>query len=918
MAPSGLSAPAVFVGRDAELERLGAALTSLPVAVVYGVAGMGKSALCATAATRWARSRSVRWLGPHGALAAEGGAPILQRTLRVVPLRVVADDLRRALAGRAVPEHGDDEARLRDLCARLEKARSVLVLDDIHMLPADDRRLLLTTLSRGLTRARVIASSRERVPMSAGDPDRFELRIAGLSEQESRSLWRSLDELYGEVGGFEQALERARGNPFLLRRAHAGGLEDDSPIESAVLVLEGDERRVAEALALSSVRLPLESLTEVLGDTDARAAATTRKGAPVRRAATDNTHKLARAREAVRALTTKLVVDLDGTGRAGVHDLFREAIEGLLSDAERCELHVRLSHAMSTAGLDRPATVREAARHLTLARRYDEAGALLVREGPELVRMAATGELLLWLEQIPEGSRSTEVRLARARCLVRVHQINRALVELEQLVASGREPRDEIRYSYATVVGTTGQIERGLAALRELVDDPATTPAMRIQAVTQLAWGLTSAGRIDEAIERLSAAEKSADDVTTAALLAFYRAGALWATERHAEMEAALARARALSGSEALPYATASATRTLLSAMMARLGRAEEARALLEGDDSGSDLSSQVNEKRMRACIHYELGERLEALEMFRSAAAIFWSAGHVVTALVCDSWAGRTLLVLGRRAEALELLDKTERGARERGLLGTAAACERAKRLDPLSRLDTPVAIAGVSSGSGPVAVAPRNDTPGEAVRNAALAALREAVDGHGSLATRHIEVVLTRAKGRGYGLDRAMAHLARAALARQGGRDDDSKHAIDEAEHAASDDGADADIVPALLRRIGLPARSLDSTGVVVLDAKSHELRIGDRVISLKRRGSLRRLLYGFASRPGTVMDKEQLAHLLWPARYVPERHDGAIWVNIRRLRQLLEGTGMHVELDEDGYFLSVPSDFTFVEKQ
>jgi tetratricopeptide (TPR) repeat protein len=852
-------APAVFVGRSAELDKLVGALGRVPLAVVYGVGGMGKSALCAAAAAR------VRG----------EGAPLLQRTARGEALSALLDDLRRALAAKPVAEHVTEEQSLEDLCQRLDAAGAVLVVDDVHTLTEEERRLLVIGLAGRLTRARALVSSRERVPLGAGDPDRFELRLGGLDDDGARELWRNLDDLYGAVAGMDQAVERARGNPFLLRRAHAGGLHDEHPIEAAVAALAGDERRVSDALALAGVPLSLEALARALDDGDPPDA---------------------RARAAVRSLARKLVVDVDGAGRATLHDLFREALVADLAPAAAAALHGKLALAVERLGLPLPARVRESVRHLGAAGRFADAGALLVASGPELVRMGATSELLRGLESIPEAHRTSQMKLALARCRVRGHQLLRARDELRQLDSAGAEPRHEVRYSLATVVYSTGDAIEGLELLRQLLEVADLDPALRLQIVTQHAWGLTSSGRSEEGVALLDAEAKRAPDGTTRALLAFYRAGAHWAAEQLDDMAEALAQARALSPSDALPYASGSATRLLFAAMLARLGRTAEARAILDSDEAAdSDPHSQANERRMRALIHYELGERVAALALFREAAAVYWQARNVVTALVCDAWVARTLLLLGRRAEAQALLAATEAAARERGLLGAVHTCDRARRLDPMA----------------PAAPEDARPTHGDAVRLGALAAVRRAAAGHD--AARLIAETRARAAGEGFGLDRALAAVAEAFVQRRAGADDGELLA--RARGFAAEDGADQGLVDGVVAELSTPGNAVAPLEVV-LDGRSHELRVGERVIPLRRRAALRRLLYGFAHRPGAVLDKEQLARCLWNARYDPDRHDGAIWVNIRRLRQLLEGSGISVELDEEGYLLSVPRGFAFVQ--
>ena len=77
---------------------------------------------------------------------------------------------------------------------------------------------------------------------------------------------------------------------------------------------------------------------------------------------------------------------------------------------------------------------------------------------------------------------------------------------------------------------------------------------------------------------------------------------------------------------------------------------------------------------------------------------------------------------------------------------------------------------------------------------------------------------------------------------------------------------------------------------------------------MISLARRPSVRRLLYALAADPRRMFDKEELSRRIWSTRYRPSAHDSALWVNIKRLRQVLVGTGLHVDLGDKGYRLRV----------
>jgi DNA-binding winged helix-turn-helix (wHTH) protein len=103
---------------------------------------------------------------------------------------------------------------------------------------------------------------------------------------------------------------------------------------------------------------------------------------------------------------------------------------------------------------------------------------------------------------------------------------------------------------------------------------------------------------------------------------------------------------------------------------------------------------------------------------------------------------------------------------------------------------------------------------------------------------------------------------------------------------------------------------------TDAIVLDGRSHELRIGGRVHTLKRQAMLREFLYALCARQGCVVSKQEVASRLWGGRYDPMVHDNRLWANVRRLRTFLAPSGLSIEFIDDGYRLAPRRDFVFVE--
>jgi len=215
-----------------------------------------------------------------------------------------------------------------------------------------------------------------------------------------------------------------------------------------------------------------------------------------------------------------------------------------------------------------------------------------------------------------------------------------------------------------------------------------------------------------------------------------------------------------------------------------------------------------------------------------------------------------------------------------------------------------------------------------GEMVRARVLEALRAASAGDARLADAMLRREAALPAGTGYALDRALAHLATSIAARVQRRRADSEAALHRATEEAEAGGIDPDLIPALLERIGtrrlvmstshpLPEAPSDvSDYEVVLDGRTHLLRSAGREVTLARRPALRRLLYALAEKPGASVSKEVLAKSLWSGQYHPLVHDNPLRVNILRLRALLGKAGLAIDVDEEGYRLSVPERFLYIE--
>src|SRR5262249_29486518 len=143
---------AIFVGRAAELARLGEMVAQVPATVVVGVPGVGKSALAHAFAARWS------------------GTVVRQR-VSDAPASALLDDMRRQLARDVLAELRSDAERAADLARRLAAVAGLWVIDDFHRLPADAQARILDGFTAAAGGARLLCTSRQSPPPRAALAD---------------------------------------------------------------------------------------------------------------------------------------------------------------------------------------------------------------------------------------------------------------------------------------------------------------------------------------------------------------------------------------------------------------------------------------------------------------------------------------------------------------------------------------------------------------------------------------------------------------------------------------------------------------------------------------------------------------------------------------------------------------------------
>jgi tetratricopeptide (TPR) repeat protein len=543
----------------------------------------------------------------------------------------------------------------------------------------------------------------------------------------------------------------------------------------------------------------------------------------------------------------------------------------------------------------------------------------LLAQEPTLLKEGATAELLRVLEAIPAERRPPIVTVTIARTRARMLDLERSYRELSRLVAVPEQAIPEAWLVLGQVALLRGEMEAAAAALRKAEQQDAVPSFLR--QLVQISAAIVDAhrGASDAGDRRLLEAERHATDSDEAGVLVLMRCFLAWLEERDDQLEAMLRPNEWFSGCVAALRANVVAP-GLAAVLCARLDRFDEAEAHFAQASAAlrrdEDLLSRVTLAFTRASIDFERGERAAAAAHLEELARVSEARGHVMGVLVCNALLARALVVMGRRGAARQLLDATETRTSQLGIVSVGRQVMRARDEDVVRQL---------TSGTKRIRSA---GARGFATRARALEAVRAAAGGDETTARRLVDENAPLVMGQGYGVERALAHLATAIGARLDGREREAMQAIDHATVVLAEDGADPTLVADLLEAIGrvraiqphsrqlLPAaRATELTASVIADARTAEIRSQGGVISLRKRPLIGKLFFGLASKPGAVWSKDALVELLWGTSYKPQIHDNPLKVSVTRLRSLL-GEQMSVDFDGDGYRLAVPEQFLYLD--
>ncbi|MFN0248491.1 MAG: AAA family ATPase [Kofleriaceae bacterium] len=708
-----VSAPAVFVGRTAELERVDLASRHVRLVAIYGVGGIGKTAFMMKAAHAIAARANAR-IVHHDCRAGESPATLLRALVHGLAIGSDARNRRPA----------DDHDVFGALLQHAEATPLVLCLDNAHR-PTDPGvcEAIASLASRGVP-LWVIVASRESLPFATTEIDHVVVRLSGLSPDETRALWEQLEQLYGPASSVLDP-QSSGGNPLLLKHHFT-------------------QRKIA-----LRDQLGLDTLTDEEREL-LRELATFRKPATA--------GYLLERRDALDALLRRFLVDERADGRFELHDVVREAVHASAwaptqdhharcfafyrdrsaIDADELE---RLHHA-SAAGMD------ESAEQILLAR---YAGPLTQITPPNAVAQhqiaQAIDQLMTWREVHPS--------IAILRVLIR-GRMGDAITAYRQIQALRGPHQPMAELVHAELALLLGHVHEAAGALSNSVEDPRLTAPIRALAYAMLTDVTRQGGDLVRSRQLLDAESSPLSEIGPlgAVVSAALRATYAHDLELHAEAAQALADLNKLLtglGLGAVPIAIARALERAV-----RLGAGHR---ISEQDDPG-ELLDEVpflrNSSRMLRI------DQLAYRGNYQSAADLADTVrqmSHAHRSPLMTWWA------LWRWGDSMRVLGHAKRVVDE-----VSSAIDRARDLDHASAWPRLAYVAsealldlGQLDEAARFAADAGNGLPGCKMRLAAVRARAKVLAGGDPLAAR---AAFERGAPRGTGHAGAVRDLAHAEL--------------------------------------------------------------------------------------------------------------------------------------------------------
>ncbi|MBL9013401.1 MAG: AAA family ATPase [Myxococcales bacterium] len=386
-----------FAGRRAELDRLIAHVESDVLFFVYGLAGIGKTELVYQLVEEL-RARP-RW--------AEASPVLVQVAPDATSARLLAQVLA-AVGSAPVQRRGQptEEGQLERLARRLDAQPFLLVLDDVHQLPAPAAAEALGYLSRHVQASRIIVASRRAIALPADARSPVVTTLGPLDRTAAVQMMEALAERLQIPRPDPEGLLRATHcSPFHIQRLLAHPQPGESSLDASLDELTPAARDLLRAIAIARHAVSLATLRRI--------------------------SETGRFDELLCELAERFLVDRDGEG-LGVNGLVREVLLGRATPGELVAAHAVAADLclveLATAP-DPPAFLAaDAVHHALAAGRPTDAWHVVERWHAALAAAGTEQRLFEILEGLREAlpERRVAIDLLIARCLLRASRFDAA------------------------------------------------------------------------------------------------------------------------------------------------------------------------------------------------------------------------------------------------------------------------------------------------------------------------------------------------------------------------------------------------------------------------------------------------------------------------------------------------------------